>query len=164
MPYLDWTACPFECCTYREWGVTKATVVWKERRKGPVAFHLRPGDRVIGLNGVVETRKPGRVRILKDIELDDEHPVKLRPGDVVYALHYLGEGYELFWFNGQTHSDQIGPFEVDKEEPSSEATLWVESLPETVWWVKVKNAEGLAGWTMVDHNFDPYDMDACSGK
>jgi hypothetical protein len=36
------------------------------------------------------------------------------------------------------------------------------SKVQTVWWVKVRNAAGLVGWTLVDENFDGADMDACS--
>jgi hypothetical protein len=163
LPYLDWVACPFECCTYREWGVTKPTVVWKERRRGaPVAFRLKEGDRVVGVTGVVVTLKAGRMRILKKLKLDDEKPVSLKPGDVIYTLHYLGEGYDLFWFNGNRHSDQISADAIDTGSPASGSALWVEALPETDWWVKVKNAAGQVGWTVVEDNFDAADMDACS--
>ncbi len=57
LPYLDWGACPFECCTYREWRTVKAvTVLQERRRKSSVSFLLKPGDRVVALTGVVVTR------------------------------------------------------------------------------------------------------------
>jgi hypothetical protein len=163
LPFLDWGACPFECCTYRAWGVTKDTVVWKERRRSsPEAFRLKPGDRVVALTGVVVTTKAGRMKILKDTTLDETRPVRLHAGDVIYTLRYMGEGYDRFWFDGALHSDQISANTVDSGSPAPDAVLWVEALPETVWWVKVRNGTGLVGWTLVDENFDGADMDACS--
>ncbi len=114
------------------------------------------------VTGVVVTRKAGRMRVLKELKLDELRPISLMPGDVIYTLHYLGEGYDLFWFNGSTHSDQISAEAVDTGSPAPGAVLWVEALPETDWWVKVKNSAGQVGWTLVDKNFDPADMDACS--
>jgi hypothetical protein len=137
-------------------------VVWKERRRNsPVAFRLKRGNRVDALTGVVVTLRPGRVRILAKMTLDAASPVSLQPGDVIYPLHYLGEGYDLFWFNGKAHSDQIS-VEVIEQEPTLKAQLSVEALSETEWWVKVKNAAGQVGWTVVGENFDGASMDACS--
>ena len=33
LPYYDWKACPFEGCTYREWTVLKAAVVYETWNK-----------------------------------------------------------------------------------------------------------------------------------
>jgi len=159
VPYLDWGACPFECCTYREWVATGKLKLHKDRSLStPVAFSLSKGERVQGLTGVVITLKPGRVKILKPITLDDKKPVSLAPGDVIYTLHYLGEGYDLFWFKGQVHSDQITADKIERE-PNPEAYWQVLALPEAEWWVKIKNAEGKIGWTNETDKFD--NMDAC---
>ena len=159
VPYLDWGACPFECCTYREWIATDKVTLHTDRSlSSPVAFSVGKDQRVQGLTGVVITTKVGRVKILKPITLDDQEPVTLAPGDIIHTLHYLGEGYELFWFRGQLHSDQITGQKVE-EVPDPAASWQVLALPETEWWVKVKNAQGQVGWTKESDKFD--NMDAC---
>jgi hypothetical protein len=61
LPYEDSGACPFECCTYREWAVQAETTVRSARDDAaPVAFRVRPGQRVTGVTGVVVTTKLGR--------------------------------------------------------------------------------------------------------
>jgi hypothetical protein len=42
LPYLDWGACPFECCTYREWVAIAPIDVYKSRdEKSNVVFKLK---------------------------------------------------------------------------------------------------------------------------
>ncbi len=66
VPYIDKGACPFECCTYREWNVTKPTTARKNMNdSSPVGFRMKPGERVMGITGVVITTQPGIVRVLK---------------------------------------------------------------------------------------------------
>src|SRR5688572_11341642 len=75
-PYFDRGACPFECCTYRDWNVTEPTVVRKAMNdRSPVAFRLKKGERVVGVTGVVITTRPGIATVLKSEKLD---PVNLR--------------------------------------------------------------------------------------
>ena len=159
MPFLDWGACPFECCTYREWVATGKVSLHKERSlTDPVVIVLHKGQRVQGITGVVITTQPGKLKILKPITLDAQKPVSLVPGDIVYTLHYLGEGYDLFWFKGQLHSDQISARKIELE-PTPGASWQVLALPEYDWWVKVKGAEDRIGWTNETDKFD--NMDAC---
>jgi uncharacterized Ntn-hydrolase superfamily protein len=54
MPYEDIGACPFECCTYREWASTSQVTTYTERNPAaPVAFLVAPRERVRALTGVV---------------------------------------------------------------------------------------------------------------
>lgn len=63
LPYLDAGACPFECCTYRQWIANKDTVLSKNMSdNSPVAFRIKKGGKVTGLTGVVITTKAGQVR------------------------------------------------------------------------------------------------------
>src|SRR5229473_2559197 len=72
MPYLDWGACPFECCTYRTWSVLRRTSVLSSRKAGaPVAFHLNAGEKVEGITGVVITTRPGRIKVVAPITLGE---------------------------------------------------------------------------------------------
>jgi hypothetical protein len=165
--YEDRGACPFECCTYREWSVRADTVLYKGRAKNsPAAFRVRKGERVRGLTGVVVTLRPGRAVVIKATTLGHEEGKKLRvrPGDVLYLLHYEGEGVYKIWFRGKTYEYEMphapdGHYKGTPGGPMGEF-IRKESDPETVWWVKVRNGRGQVGWTKQDEHFG--DMDSCA--
>lgn len=151
MPYYDWGACPFEGCIYREWiAKTKVKAYRDHDSSSPIVFTLDPNERVNAVTGVVITTKPGKIKILEPITLDAEKPLSLKPGDMLFTLHYLGEGYSLFWFKGELHSDVV------EETRRNGGPLQVLEVPETDWWVKLQNSKGIIGWTK--------DTDAFSNK
>ena len=160
MPYADWAACPFECCVYRMWSAVRPTVVLSARSSGaPVLYRLNAGDRPFAITGVVVTTRPGRIEILEPMTLGKEpHTVSLRPGDLIYTLHYLGEGYDLFWFNGRTYSDQIHWDGIGMQ--SAVPGFRFLEQPTIVWWVKLRNASGQVGWSNTPWDFT--DNSACS--
>ena len=159
--YEDFGACPFECCTYRRWSVNADTLLYKSRStNSPVAFRVRKGEHVVGLTGVVITLKPGQALVKKAMTLGTgKHQVRVEAGDVLYVLHYLGEGYYKFWFRGRIYEDEIPSI---NDSPEEKARRGIEPLsePETVWWVKVKNRRGQVGWSKQDDHFG--DMDSCA--
>ena len=150
--FEDPGACPFECCTYREWTVLSNTVFYKDRAtNSPVVFEAKKGEHVTGLTGVVITSKPGKAIVRKAITLgEDKNKVRARPGDALYLLHHVGEGYMKFWLRGRILSDQIY---------DGAGTFRIMSQPETVWWVKVKNQQGKIGWSKQTDHFG--NMDSC---
>jgi len=163
--YADFGACPFECCTYRRWGVSADTVLYKERStRSPVAGRARKGEHVEGLTGVVITANPGVVKVKKEMTLGiDGRKVKARPGDVLYLLHYEGEGLYKFWFRGRIYQDEM-PYQPrlhQSAESEAKARELIEFVnePETIWWVKVRNRRGQVGWTPRNEHFT--DIDAC---
>ncbi len=161
VPYLDWGACPFECCTYGSWTAVHATVVLTERRVGaPIAFRVRPGESVKTTTGVVVTKRPGRIEVLSDLTLGQGlESVALRRGDVVYVLHYLGEGYDLLWFKGKTFSDQIHTETLGVIEYNGVEALRLLAQPQVEWWVKVTSKSGRVGWSKHPEHFSG--SDAC---
>ena len=166
--YADFGACPFECCTYRRWSVVKDTVLYKSRsEKSGEAFRVRKGEHVIGLTGVVITLRPGKAIVNKTSILgDSQRRIRVKPGNVIYLLHYKGEGFYKFWFQSRIYQGEM-PFAPDlvyqspkqKAEQEARAGVRILSEPQTVWWVKVKNEKGRVGWSKQDENFG--DMDAC---
>ncbi|HKC65513.1 MAG TPA: hypothetical protein VKB86_17860 [Pyrinomonadaceae bacterium] len=160
--YEDFGACPFECCTYRQWTVNADTVFYKERSENsPVVFRAKKGEHVVGMTGVVITLQSGKALVKTATTLGAEkHKVRVKAGDVLYVLHYLGEGYSKFWFNGRIYQDQL-PSINDRLSPEEKARQVIQPLsePQTVWWVKVKNKRGQVGWSKQDRHFDG--MDAC---
>ncbi len=157
LPYLDWGACPFECCVYRTWTTVRRTDVLSARRAGaPVAFQLNAGDQAYAVTGVVVTERPGRIEILEPITLGQEpNVVSLHPGDLVFILRYKGEGYDLLWFNGHTYSDQIHWGGIGMP-PGVSAFRFLEQ-PTTVWWVKILTKAGKIGWSQTPEDFTDND-------
>jgi hypothetical protein len=158
LPFYDWSACPFEGCTYRRWQAVKPVTVWTGRDHRRVAFTVKPGEWIRGVTGVVITTRAGISKVLLPITLGDNPSVSLVPGDVFYTLHYLGEGYDLFWFRGKTYSDQIAADQPDPDPPPPDLQVQIISRPQYVWWVKIRNAKGQIGWTDQTNRFTNMDQ------
>jgi len=163
LPYLDNGACPFECCTYRRWTVEKDTVIYKQRSTtSGVAFQVKKGEQVTGVTGVVITANPGRVVVKKAQTIGQDRKVRVKPGDILYVLHYQGEGFFKVWFRGKTYDEELPapPDLVSKTPPAREdANFRVVSEADAVWWVQVRNKRGQIGWTKQTDHFG--NMDAC---
>jgi hypothetical protein len=159
LPYYDWDACPFEGCTYRAWKAVRPTTAWTDRDyQSPIALSIKAGEWVTGITGVVVTYQPGLSRVLEPMSLGHDPSVRVVPGDLLLTLHYLGEGYDLFWFKGKLYSDQIASDEPDPDPPPPALTIQVISRPVAVWWVKVKAEDGKIGWTDQTRNFENMDQ------
>lgn len=149
LPYKDVGACPFECCTYRQWTANKATIVYKEMRdNSPIAFKVKSREKVTGITGVVITTKAGLVKALKNYTTPNAN-IRIKAGDIFYLLTYRGEGFYLIWYKGKEFVDEI----------YEQGEARVLSQPEAVWWVKIKNRRGQIGWTRLAENFD--NKDSC---
>jgi hypothetical protein len=149
VPFADKGACPFECCTYRQWTVKKPTPIHSLMSDGSsIAFRLRTGEKVRGLTGTVITEKAGIAQALKSIEQDG---VRLRAGDRIYLLTNLGEGFMKGWFKKRFF----------QAEPYDTSTFKIVRDPKSVWWVKVRNGKGKIGWSRQPENFG--NMDQCGG-
>jgi len=141
MPYVDKGACPFECCTYQEWTVDKPTVITSAMRDGsPVAFRLKKGEKVTGVTGTVITTRSGIVRVLKNMTLGN---VRLKRGDNLFLLTYLGEGFSKIWYKGR----------IFDGDPNDQELFKDIRKPIDIWWVKVKNRRGQTGWSRQSDNF-----------
>ena len=84
---------------------------------------------------------------------------QLQAGELLYTLHYLGEGFDLFWYKGQVYSDQIASDKPDPDPPPPDLNVQVLSRPHYVWWAKVRHKDGRTGWTNEPHKFG--NVDAC---
>ena len=164
--FSDWGACPFECCTYRQWTVDKPTAIYRDRSTtSAVVFRVRKGDRVTGMTGVVITIKPGKAAIRKDTTLGEgTRKIHVKAGDTLYLLHYEGEGFFKFWFRGKTYDREMlfppdNPVGKSILTDGTASDIETISDPETVWWVKVKNRAGQVGWTRQAEHFG--NMDSC---
>jgi hypothetical protein len=164
VPYFSWNACPFECCRYGNWTALRdVTVRARRSTTAPAAFVVRKGERVRAVTGVVVTRRLGVVRALKPLSLGEgRHHVQVRAGQSFYILHYWGEGYFAFWFDGATYSDAryITPTST---EPHALPGAGVELVvtPKWEWWVRLRTSRGRTGWVSGNRGFDG--SDSCAG-
>jgi uncharacterized protein with LGFP repeats len=100
------------------------------------------------MGGVVVTDRLGVTEVLKHVELGDGvNPLRLEPGDVLYPLHYEGEGFYRFWYKGSIYSDAVSGQVPDSTPPSQDASLHVLEVPHFTWWAKIRNKKGEIGWT-----------------
>jgi hypothetical protein len=158
LPYLDWNACPFEGCVYREWKARKPLVVYDtwERTRRPVA-RLSPGDSVTGVTGVAITFKPGVIRM--DRDLTEE---KLKRGDTIRTYTYRGEGFSAVWFNGRFYSEFDISFAKWPDGSGCGGTHCAATyvdLGNKVWWAQVKLKSGSTGWVNMNQaKFDGVDL------
>lgn len=165
LPYYDWGACPFECCTYTEWTAKRDLNIFKRRsEKSPVSFRVKKGQSVRGLTGVVITTEYGLTKIIKPIQIGYTHDSKspelsLQPGEVVYTLHYQGEANDLFWYKGKVYSDQISVPENAWGTPPNSQALQIVSRAKYEWWAVIQDKDGNIGWTKETDAF-AY-IDAC---
>jgi hypothetical protein len=122
-PYIDIGACPFECCTYRNWHAERKVVLFN-RPNGRRIGELDKGEWVEALTG--ETHSiPLRVVASRDVAEAGIHP-----GDVFYVLRYEGEFYWKIWYRGKTFDAEAGD----------------SRFPKTTWWAQVRHKGGSVGW------------------
>jgi hypothetical protein len=137
--YIDKGACPFECCTYREW-VARTDVTLLDSPNGKrVVARVKKGERVAALTGEVHSVP---VRVVAHHDYPD---AGVKTGDTVYVLHYIGEGFWKVWHDGKLVEIDDFPDKMSK--------------PKTTWWVKLKTSSGVIGWTVERGNFE--NQDAC---
>jgi hypothetical protein len=144
MPYEDPGACPFEGCVYREWIARRVTPVFKDRdRSSSILFELRRGDKVQAITGIVVTQKPGVVRFTRAWRR------LAQPGDLLYLLTYRGEGHTKAGLKGRffDNLDASDFLNAACETTPNKCPAELIERPTRSWWVQVRNASGLVGWT-----------------
>jgi hypothetical protein len=140
--FVDAGACPFECCTYREWTVRDSIRLLDRPNGTRVIGSARKGETVRGLTGEVIST-PVAAKANREIP-----QTQIKPGDTFYVLHYEGEGHWKIWFHGKTMSVDQSFFDVPKLKAE--------------WWVKIRKPDGVVGWALSSGQFDH--QDACDGE
>lgn len=143
-PYIDKGACPFECCTYRDW-TTKKQVTLLDRPQGKVKTADIPAGVVVrGMTGEVISH-PLAVTAIRAFE-----DTPIRKGGTYYLLHYAGEGFWSAWYRGRVYSIDMSDYREDTEPMRSFKADW---------WVKLRSRAGKTGWVLNTGQFD--NMDSC---
>ena len=163
LPYFSWSACPFECCTYRAWRAEQPINTFIKRdSKSAIAYKVKTREWVRAVDGVVITRRYGVSKVIKPVDVgyskDGKGPLlHLEPGELVYSLHYEGEGQYLFWYKGKSYIDGVASRTPDSEPLDPELSFQTLSTPQYEWWVKIKNRQGQIGWTNTPESFSNSD-------
>src|SRR6185369_16841824 len=98
--YVDKGACPFECCTYRDWKTEKVTIAYARPSIHAVSVgKFKRNGIVVALTGEVRT-KPGRFLVTK------RHG-KYKAGDVLWVYTPVGEGFYKVWFKGRMYQEAL---------------------------------------------------------
>lgn len=156
--YVEQGACPFECCTYREWWAAAPTPVYSSPSSSGMKIRvLKKGEHVTAVTGFVRTqarefvvtRNTGRYRV----------------GDTIWVYSYRGEGFFTVWFNGKIYGEDLGfsPYggsggtRCQGDSANCWGTLKTEHSSE--WWIKLRLRDGRIGWT--NHGEDYSGIDAC---
>ena len=168
-PYIARRACPFECCTYREWTVEHSVTLYdKPGGKTTVAsIDASKTKHVRGLTGEVILHP---VRMVLRYQISTETTNAGRPvsnaktvvvpaGQEVWILDNLGEGYVNIWWHDQILS--FGILDTDNTEDLAEGSHLLEEAGRGAeWWVQVKTPSGMIGWTKDNDAFG--NMDSCA--
>jgi hypothetical protein len=150
---VDKGACPGEGCRYGTWKVLKETELRAlPERTSKIVATCRPGSEVLASTGEVHTAA-GEFRVTKK-------QGAFVPGDVIWVYTYLGEGSFKVWFGGRFMDQDLGFSPWGGSGGSRcevERFCWGELKSELdmVWWVRIKNVDGVTGWTRETGNFDP---------
>lgn len=156
--YVDEGACPFECCSYGEWGVEQETPLRvSPDTEAAVLGSARKGSKVNAVKGQVMTSRPGALQIMKDyVSPDtDEH---YRAGEIVLVYTELGEGFFRLWHNGAMR-DEYAVFLLHGDGGFvgcvDDGTCWGQrvSMPESTWWIQIRTPDGVLGWTDQSEHF-----------
>lgn len=154
--FVDRGACPFECCTYRQWKTEKTTVAY-----------ARPDERskIIGkfLKGAKVKALTGEVRTVASRFVVKKAHEKYRPGDILWVYTYFGEGVFKIWHQEKMYQENLefSPYGGSMGKRCEvEAQCWGELDKELqmTWWVKIKSAKGWTGWTNHAENFSGADQ------
>jgi hypothetical protein len=162
LPVINFKACPFEGCTFRNWIVTKDVALyssWKQDRK-PLTT-LKSAEVVTGVTGVHITYEPDRIQVLQPLP-----ELRLEPGDIILRYMYRGEGFADVWTRGQWRRQFDCSFITEK---NNTGCLWycaakVITEGRKDWWVQVKTSQGLSGWVKSEDQFDCMDKLAGDSK
>lgn len=148
-------ACPFECCTYREWtALEEISVQAEERGREAPLFTIPAGASFLADSGNVHITGIGLVVAADTIQNAYGEP-RLLPGDTAVVLDYLGEGYWRLW-----HRQEVVEVEGfwGAEHPSPRGSLLGRYRSE--WWVHIRY-QGRDGWFQVAPGTSFRGADAC---
>ena len=153
LPVIYEKACPFEGCTFRQWTVKKPSKMYSSWQKNrSLVATLRAGEKVVGLTGVLISRKPDRFLVKRPIP-----HFSLTVGDVILQYAEWGEGAADLWAKGVWYKSFDWGETEDGNLILSDDNVTIVEHGSREWWVQVKTASGKTGWVLASGNFDGMD-------
>jgi hypothetical protein len=147
--------CPFECCRFGAWTSSgRVQARTSHSATAPVVFTISRGEKVAALDGLVVVTKAGVMRVNKTSKFDE---FTAPAGAVIHLLRSTGEGYAKVWYEGKLRNAEV--YAETVHSGNNDYPWDIVSLPESVWWVRVRNARGQIGWLRDPSAFEG--MDAC---
>lgn len=167
-PLVREGACPGECCVYGAWMALDEIAVFAERRaERDTLFNLAEGELFVAVTGEVHVLEPAVVVVRGPYAALAMRPgetgldsLRFAPGDTVYALDYLGEGFFNLWVDGSTWEVEAF-WGTPDDPPGVDRLAWAETDPVTEWWVKVRTNDGREGWVEMKRGVPIRGYDAC---
>ena len=154
--YVAKGVCPFECCQYGNWSVSKTMPLYDRPHGTMVVARAVEGEKVIGLTGEVHVL-PAPIAVLVPVK-SYQPTLSVTKGEIVFQLDYLGEGFAHMWRSGTiTEMEVSGVVKTYCPFPSQDC--WGEYISgeplesDYAWWVKIRLPDGNVGWTK-EINFD----------
>jgi len=149
--FVDAGACPGEGCEYCALYVAKSevSVYEKASAESKKLGVIAAGDTFISKTGEVHT-VPTRFEVHRESD-------GIKPGDEVFALTYLGEGYFRIFLNGELTQADLGfsPWGGSASKICDKPKYcWgrLEKELEFTWWMWVIAESSLQGWVVADES------------
>jgi len=166
-------ACPFECCTYRDWkapvplprldapihGSPVDTIAVDEAFGSITGTVFITGIQLVivrdSLNGLGEVRPPL-------VASRSEWKAVFLPGDTVVTLDYIGEGFYRVWDGTETREVQQFWWSVDDQNaaPDWASHGHASGAYGSEWWIQSRRSDGVEGWFRAPDQYIP-GSDAC---
>lgn len=165
-------ACPFECCTYREWKAPVPLPRLDAPIDGSPIDTIPVGETFEAVTGTVYVTGVQLIEVRDSLDASGEPgftaaaapawTAVFLPGDTLVALDYLGEGFYRVWDGAETHEVQQFWWPVDAQDP---APAWARhgrstGVYDSEWWIRSIRADGIEAWFRSPDRYIP-GSDAC---
>jgi hypothetical protein len=154
--YTEQGACPFECCTYREWWAAKPVPVYASASPGAAQLRmLAKGEHVRAITGFVRTQA-GEFTVTRN------HG-RYKAGDTLWVYSYRGEGNFLIWFKGKMFDEDLGfsPYGGSGgtrcQDDAKNCWGHLKADLSNDWWIKLRLQDGRIVWTNKGSDFSNTD-------
>ena len=153
-PYVKRPACPGEGCAYGTWLACDTVSVYaREADTTERAFYLAREEPFQVLAGAVHVTRPEVVVVSRPTYQIgfQQSGVLFQPGDTLYVLSYIAEGFFDAWYRDSIIETEIfWPWEDWFPAKDHEYGGEVIRHGDATFWIQVRNGRGQEGWVPVD--------------
>ncbi len=153
-PFVKRPACPGEGCDYGTWLACDAVTVYaREADTTERAFNLVRDEPFEVLSGAVHVTRPEVVVVSRPTHQIgfQKSGVVFQPGDTLYVLSYIGEGFFDVWYRDSIIETEIfWPWENWFPAKDYEYGGEVIQQGDAAFWIQVRNGSGQEGWVPAD--------------